>query len=141
MKLKSSVLYLLAGTLMFVAGPVTGQSSKTISEKKIASLTVNEYFVEEGMDEPLVESIERYNEVGDPVEIKEFNSKGEVKRWEKYAYNKEGKLVEEVFLDEKGKVERTEKSMYKDGLRIEKQYFNNKDKLTKRKVYEYEYRK
>jgi hypothetical protein len=102
---------------------------------------VNEYFVEEGMDEPLVESIERYNEVGDPVEIKEFNSKGEVKRWEKYAYNKEGKLVEEVFLDEKGKVERTEKSMYKDGLRIEKQYFNNKDKLTKRKVYEYEYRK
>ena len=34
-----------------------------------------------------------------------------------------------------------EKNIYKDGLRVEKQFYNNKDKLYKRKVYEYEYRK
>jgi len=141
MKAKNSVLFLLTGTLLLMAGPVVGQSTKTIKEKKIATRTVYEYFVEEGMDEPVVESIERYNERGDLVEIKELNRKGGVKLWEKYAYNEEGKLVEEIFMDAKGRVERTEKSIYSDGLRVEKQYFNNKDKLYKRKVYEYEFRK
>jgi len=141
MKLKTGVLFLLAGTCMIIAAPVLGQGGKTIKEKKIVSQTVYEYFIEEGMDDPVVESIERYNENGDLIEVKEFNSKSEVKRWERFSYNSEGKLSEEVFLDAKGKVERTEKTIYKDGLRAEKQFFNNKDKLTKRKVYEYEYRK
>jgi hypothetical protein len=140
MKWRTVVLFLLSGTLLMVAGPVLGQGTRTIREKKIASLTVYEYFVEEGIDEPVIESIERYNENGELIELKELNSKSEVKRWEKYAYDDEGKLVEEVFLDIKGKVERTEKTIYKDGLRAEKQFYNNKDKLTKRKVYEYEYR-
>lgn len=141
MKAKTRVLFSLTGMFLLVAGPAVGQSTKTIKERKIATRTVYEYFVEEGMDEPVVESIERYNEKGDPVEIKEFNRKGDVKLWEKYEYNEEGKLVEEVFMDVKGRIERTEKSIYADGLRIEKQFFNNKDKLYKRKVYEYEYRK
>jgi hypothetical protein len=141
MKLKNGVLFLLAGTLMVVAGPVLGQGTKTIKEKKIASQTVYEYFVEEGMDEPVIESIERYNENGELIELKEFSSKSEVKRWEKYKYNEEGKLAEEIFLDAKGKVEHTEKTIYKDGLRAEKQFYNNRDQLTKRKVYKYEYRK
>ena len=140
MKTKRGVLFLLAGTLMLLAGPAMGQNTKTIIEKKIASQTVYEYFVEEGMEEPVVESIEKFNERGDLLEIKEFNSKGDVKLWEKYAYDTEGRVVEEVFLDAKGRVERTEKNIYSDGLRIEKQFYNNKDKLYKRKVYEYEYR-
>jgi hypothetical protein len=141
MKLKTGVVFLLAGTFIVVTGPLLGQSTRTVKEKKIASQTVYEYFVEEGMDEPVIESFERFNENGDLIEIKEFNSKSEMKRWEKYVYNNEGKLVEEVFLDSKGKVERTEKTIYSDGLKAEKQYYNNKDKLTKRKVYEYEFRK
>lgn len=141
MKLEKGVLFLITCTFLIAARPVYGQSTKTIREKKIASVTVYEYFVEEGMDEPVVESVEKYNDAGDPVEIKEFNNKGEVKRWERYTYNEEGKLVEEVFLDSKGRIESTEKTVYKDSLRIEKQFFNNKNKLVKRKVYEYEYRK
>lgn len=128
-------------SLMLGSGTVLGQDASKIQEKKIAARTVYEYFVEEGMDEPVVESVERYNERGDLLEIKEFNSKGEVKRWEKYDYDERGHLVEEVYLDGKGKVQRTEKSVYSDGLRVEKLYYNNKDKLYKRKVYEYEYRK
>jgi len=140
MKTKRGVLFLLAGTLMLLAGPAMGQNTKTIIEKKIASQTVYEYFVEEGMEEPVVESIEKFNDRGDLLEIKEFNSKGEVKLWEKYAYNDEGNVVEVQYLNNKGKLERKEKTVYSNGLRIEKQYYNNKDKLVKRKVYEYEYR-
>jgi hypothetical protein len=123
-----------------MVGPVFGQSTKIIKEKKIATQTVQEYFIDKGMDEPVIESLEKYNEDGKLIEIQEFNSRGEVKLWEKYAYDNEGRVVEEIFLDTKGRVERTEKSIYSDGLRIEKQYYNNRDKLYKRKVYEYEYR-
>ncbi len=134
------ILYVMA-IFMFMAGGVTGQSKKTIREKEIVSTTVHEYFIEEGMDEPVVESIEKYNENGDLIEIQEFNKRGDVRKWEKYGYNDDGKLVEEVFLDAKGKIERTEKSIYEEKLRVEKQYYNSRGKLYKKKEYLYEYRR
>jgi len=134
------MLYMML-IFMFISGGVFGQSKKIIKEKEIISTTVHEYFIEEGMDDPVVESIEKYNEAGDLIEIQEFNKKGEVKKWEKYAYNDDGKLVEEVFLDAKGRIERTEKSMYEDKLRVEKQYYNSRGKLYKKKKYLYEYRR
>jgi len=140
MKVKTRGLFLLTCAFLIMTGPVFGQSTKIIKEKKIATRTVQEYFIDEGMDEPVIESLEKYNEDGNLIEIQEFNSRGDVKLWEKYAYDTEGRVVEEVFLDAKGRVERTEKSIYSDGLRIEKQFYNNKDKLYKRKVYEYEFR-
>lgn len=130
----------LLGILMMAAGSAAAQGTKTIKEKKIVTKTVNEYFLEEGQDEPLVESIERYNQDGELVELKEMNRKGEVTKWEKYAYDGNGNLVEELFLDAKGKVERTEKNIYKDGLRTEKQFFNTRNQMYKKKVYVYEYR-
>ena len=129
----------LLGILMMLAVTTYAQGTKTIKEKKIAVKTVNEYFLEEGLDEPVVESIERYNEEGQLVEVKEMNRKGEIKRWEKYLYDQEGNLVEEQFLDAKGRISETEKNLYKDGLRIEKHYFDSRDKLYKKKVYVYEF--
>jgi YD repeat-containing protein len=126
--------------LAFLALDLDAQSQKKIREKGISSKTVLEYFVADGQKEPVVESIEKYNEEGDLLEIQVFNRSGEVKQWEKYVYNEDGKLVEEIFLDAKGRVERTEKSIYKDGLRVEKQFYNQRDKLYKKKVYKYEYR-
>lgn len=125
--------------LLMVAGTTYAQGTQTIKEKKIAARTVNEYFLEEGMNEPVVESIERYNEEGLLVEVKEMNRKGEIERWEKYLYDTDGNLVEEQFLDAKGRITETEKNLYEDGLRIEKQYFNSRDKLYKKKVYVYEF--
>lgn len=127
--------------LMAVTVYATGQSKKTIREEGIASITVQEYFLEEGMDEPVVESIEKFNEDGELVEIKEYNKKGDIKRWERYVYDADGHLVEEVFLDEKGRITETEKNIYEDELRIEKQFYNSKGDLYKKKVYEYEYRR
>ena len=116
-----------------------GQGKKTIKEKGITSITVQEYFIDEGMRRPVVESVETYNKNGDLIEIKEFSKREEIQKWEKYVYDSQGNLVEEIFLDERGDVERREKNVYKDGLRVEKQYFDDRDRLTKRKVYEYEY--
>ena len=59
---------------MFMAVGVIGQSKKTIREKEIVSITVHEYFIEEGMDDPVVESVEKYDEAGEQIEIQEFNS-------------------------------------------------------------------
>lgn len=125
---------------LLVSGTAMGQGKKTIREKKITSITVNEYFIEEGMDEPVVESIEKFNEEGDLVEIQVFNKKGDYKRWEKYVYSDDGELVEEIFLDEKGRITETEKNIYDGDLRVEKQYYNNRGDLYKKKVYTYEYR-
>ena len=133
---------MLAVMVMFllVSGTAMGQGKKTIREKKITSITVNEYFIEEGMDEPVVESIEKFNEEGDLVEIQVFNKRGDYKRWEKYVYNDDGELVEEIFLDEKGRITETEKNIYDGDLRVEKQYYNKRGDLYKKKVYSYEYR-
>lgn len=141
MKLRIRIFFLGIFSLLLGGGTVLGQDVSKIQEKKIVSRTVYEYFVEEGLDEPVVESVERYNERGDLLELKEFNNKGEVKRWEKYAYDEQGNLIEEIYLDGKGRIQRTKKSVYSDGLRVEQLYYNKKDKLYKRKVYEYEFRK
>ena len=140
MRRKAGVVSLGTIVLLSVAVTLMGQSAKTIQEKKISGRTVYEYFVDEGLDEPVVESIEKFDEQGQLLELKEFSRKGEVKKWEKYSYNAEGKLIEEVFLDGKGRVERTEKSIYSEGLRTEKLFYDKKGRLFKRKVYEYEYR-
>ena len=139
MKAKAAMRILLTGAVMIMAGQLMAQSAALVKEKKIVSTTVYEYFVEEGLDEPAIESIENFNDQGQLLEIKEYDNKGAVKRWEKYAYNEEGNLEEEIILDSKGRIKSREKSIYSDGLRVEKQFFNNKDKLVKRKVYEYEY--
>jgi hypothetical protein len=130
----------ITGLMLFTGFTLCAQSKKTIREKKISSQTVQEYFIEEGFKEPVVESIERYNEDGDLLELKVFNKEGEVKQWEKYSYNEDGDVVEELFLDARGRVDRTEKTVYEDGLRVEKQFYDQKGKLYKRKAYEYEYR-
>ncbi len=132
-------LSLLALTMM-MAGTLVAQGTKTIKAKQISSKTVYEHFIEDGDDDPVVESIERYDEAGELVEVKEMNRKGDVRKWEKYLYNEDGKVVEEQFLDARGRVTRIEKNIYKDGLRVEKQYFNSRDQMYKNKVYKYEYR-
>ena len=116
----------LLGILLMVSGSMAAQGTKTIKAKKITTKTVNEYFLEEGEDEPVVESIERYDETGELVEVKEMNRKGDVRKWEKYVNDEEGNVVEELFLDARGRVTRKEKNIYKDGLRIEKQYYNTR---------------
>jgi len=138
--MSKGMTYVLAGLLLCQL-QVAAQSKKEIREKNIESVTVEEYFLEEGMNEPVIESVEKFDEQGELIERKELNKLGEIKRWEKYAYDEDGNLVEEVFLDEKGKVESIERNIYRDGLRVEKQYFDHRERMVKKKVYVYGYRK
>lgn len=130
---------LATAVILLMAVSLSGQSKKVIREKGISSMTTNEYFLEEGLKEPVIETIIKYNKDGEIIEIQEFNKRGEVRLWEKYGYDEDGNLVEEIFLDEKGKITTTEINIYKDSLRVEKQYLNDRGKLFKKKVYEYEY--
>lgn len=140
MRKEAGIFLLSTLALTLISAPLMGQSAKTIREKKIVSRTVYEYFLEEGMDEPVIESIEKFDAEGNLLEIKEFNSKGDLKLWEKYSYDEDGNLVETQFFNTRGKLESKEINVYSEGLRVEKLYYNNKDKLVKRKVYEYEFR-
>jgi len=81
---------------------------------------VEEYFIEEGMNEPVIESIEKFNKKGDLVELQVFNKRGDYKTWEKYVYNDNGDVVEQVFLDQKGRIIETEKTIYSGKLKTEK---------------------
>jgi hypothetical protein len=140
MKRSIGILVSLILTLTLLTAPIAGQSKKTIKEKKIASRTVQEYFLEQGMNKPVIESIEKYDENGNLLEIKEFNSRGELKLWETYTYDGEGNVVETQIFNARGKLESREVNVYSEGLRTEKLYYNNKGKLIKQKVYEYEFR-
>ena len=137
---KKEIILILFLAVFFSVG-LAAQSKETIIENKIQKITVHEYFLDRHTNKPVVELIETYNDSGNLVEIKEFNSDSEIKRWEKYTYNENGNLTEEIFLNWKGKVDRIEKSIYKDGLRVEKRFFDSKGKLYKKKVYIYEYHK
>ena len=129
------MIFLLAG----LGFTLEGQDRKDIRDKGIVSIIVNEYFLEEGLKDPLVESIRKFDEDGELIEVKEFNKRGEVTRWEKYGYDEDRNLIEEVFLDAKGNIIRTEKSIFEDGFRVEKQFYNERNKLYKKKIYVYEY--
>jgi len=134
---------ILTGIFLWLSGSllVAGQGKKTIREKQIVSITVEEYFLEEGIEKPVVESIEKYNEDGEVIELQEFNKRGQIRKWEKYFYDEEGNLLEEQFLDDKGRITRIEKNIYRDGLRVEKHFFDQKGRQYKKKTYLYEYRK
>ena len=59
----------------------------------------------------------------------------------KYVYDEDKNIIEEITLDRRGKVEKKEKTIYKDGLKVERHFFDNRDRMYKKKIYEYEYRK
>lgn len=116
------------------------QSEEIISKKKIASQTVYEYFIEEGIKNPVIERIEKYDRSGNMTEEKEMNKLGEVRLWVRYKYDAEGNKVEETILNIRGGQEERLEWIYKDGLVVEKKYYDHKDRLVKRKEYKYEYR-
>lgn len=77
---------------------------------------------------------------GDLVEVKEYD-KGDLDKWFKYKYDVFGNLIEEQELNTKG--EQEERVVYKfdNGLKVEKQTYDSKNRLSKSRIYKYEYRK
>lgn len=128
------------GILLLVPAFLFAQSEEIIRSKNIVSQTVYEYFIEEGLKDPVVERIERYDTDGNMIEEKEMNKEGEVREWMKYTYDTEGNKVEETILNIRGGQEERIEWIYKDGLVVEKKYYDHKDRLVKRKEYKYKTR-
>lgn len=116
------------------------QGRKTVEKKGIVEQTVYEYFVADGLSKPVVEEIINYDEEGNISEHQVFNKYGEYKSWEKFRYDEDGNKVEEIILDGSGKQEERFEWIYKDGLVVEKKYYDDRDRLAKRKEYKFSYR-
>ena len=137
--MKIKLAYILVLLLILPAAGFS-QGRKTIKKKQISSQTVYEYFLEEGKKEPVIEQIQVYDTTGNVIELKEFNSEGLIKNWQKYSFDADDNKTEELHLDDRGKqLERTE-WIYKNDLLVEKKYYDQKNRLVKRKEYKYKYR-
>jgi hypothetical protein len=130
---------LVTGCILF-ASALSGQSSKQIREMGIQSQTVLEIFIEEGRDEPVPEKKEMYNEQGDIIELIEYSKNGGIKKWEKYEYDEEGNVTQEIQMDKRGRVSSRIKTLYENDLKTEKQYFDSRDRMYKKKMFKYDYR-
>jgi hypothetical protein len=106
----------------------------------IQSQTVLEIFIEEGRDEPVPEKKEMYNEQGDIIELIEYSKNGGIKKWEKYEYDEEGNVTQEIQMDKRGRVSSRIKTLYENDMKTEKQYFDSRDRMYKKKIYKYDYR-
>lgn len=116
------------------------QSKTTIVEKRVKMIRMLEQDIDQGEKKLLLEKEEYFDVNGELIELKEFDEKGRVKKWEQYKYSAEGKLIEEKFLNYRGNVEERIEHIFKNGLKVEKLYYDEKNRLYKKKKYEVEFR-
>jgi hypothetical protein len=129
---------LLPLCILFVSS-IAAQSTEERREMGIKSETILELFIGEGMDEPVPEKKEVYNERGDIIEIIEYEKTGEIKFWEQYEFDEVGNITGEIKLDKKGRIVERIITIYENDLKLEKQYFDSMDRMYKKKIYKYEY--
>ncbi|MDA3881178.1 MAG: hypothetical protein PF436_12385 [Prolixibacteraceae bacterium] len=128
--------------LTIVAFQVSAQSKSDIITKGIEVRKYYEQDIEDGDKELYIFKEEYFNHQGEVIEIKTYKNSGkELDEWFKYKYDDNANLIEEIELDEKGEQIERMVSIYKNNLKVEKLYYDHKDRLRQRRTYEYEYRK
>lgn len=123
----------------FWLATVCGQSTKNIVKKQITKRVITEINYADGLNKPMVEEEKTFDANGNVLVLKEFNNDGKIKTWMTYEYDANDDVICEKQLNAKGNVIEKIVYIYKDGLRTEKQYFDAKDRLVKKKMYEYSY--
>lgn len=132
---------LLSFALFFAALSLMAQSKDEIIKRGIEVRKYYEKELDEGDTEFFIFKEEYFNAQGEIVEIKEYKNKGkEVGLWFKYKYDNQMQLIEELELDAKGLQKERIEYKYKDGLRMEKIYYDSKNRLRQIRKYEYGYR-
>jgi hypothetical protein len=118
------------------------QDRKEVIEKGIQVKRNYEINVAEGDNTPYLEKEEHYNFRGDLTEIKELKDNGKtLVLWFKYKYDSQGNVTEELELTAKGEQKERIEYKYENGLKIEKNYYDSKNRLSKKKTFKYELRK
>ncbi|MBN2236397.1 MAG: hypothetical protein JW729_02485 [Bacteroidales bacterium] len=129
--------YLLV--LQFIAIAITGYGQKT-NLATIKRVQTFEQKFSKGAEENVLIEEKSYDTLGQLIELKEFDAKGNAVVWEKYIYDENGNLIEELFLNSKGKIEKKEVTQYQNNLKISREFFDSEGRLYKKKTYEYELR-
>jgi YD repeat-containing protein len=118
------------------------QDKKDVIEKGIQIKRNYGLDVANGDKEPSLEKEEFYNFRGDLVEVKNYTDNGKtLTDWTKYKYDTQGNLIDEQVLNPKGDQKERFEYKYEDGLKTEKLFYDNKNRLTKKKIFKYELRK
>lgn len=119
-----------------------GQKSSDLVQRGIVVKRQYDKNVEDGDKDFYLDKEEFYDFRGEIIEIKEYTNLGkEIKTWLKYKYDNLGNLIEELELNPKGEQITRITYKYENGLRIEKNDYDAKNRLTKTRKYEYGYRK
>lgn len=128
--------------LMMVAVTLSAQSAKEIVQKGIEVKRIYQQDIKDGEKEPTLWKEEHYNFRGDLVEVKDYANQGkQVKTWFKYKYDGEGNLVESIELDPRGQVKERFVDTFEKGLRVERNYYDEKGRVTRKRIYKYDIRK
>jgi hypothetical protein len=98
--------------------------------------------IKNGDTEPTLYKEEFFNFRGELIETKEYSKKdNKITLWFKYKYDHEGNLIEEKELNEKGVQKSRTVDKFEKGYRVERLYYDDKDRLIKKRVYKYDLRK
>jgi hypothetical protein len=118
-----------------------GQSKSQIISEKITSIKTYEQELSKGLDKKYIVEESTYDSKGRLLELKELNSKGDIKLWEKFKFDENGNLVEEIIYDIEGKIKKKEITFYTNNLRTHREFYDSRGRKYKIKTYEYKFNK
>jgi len=127
----------LLSFLMLIAYCVSAQSRKEIKDNGLKSKIVWKYEYKVDKELKHKESEEKFDTKGNIVEEIEYDEYGKRDKKTKYTYNENNDVVKEVVYASNGKIKKTTKYKYQGKLKVEKQVFDENDKLKSKKVYQY----
>lgn len=119
---------------------VYAQSKKDLKDAGVASRTETTVVTKKGTTVQYVESVEKYDENGNKLEVIEYSSNGDISQYVQYTYNDKGKVIKEVKLNPASKQPNsTIESIYsEDGKLITENYYDKTNQLKKTVDYAYD---
>lgn len=131
------IVIIVAGAFQAMA-----QKSSEIVQKGIVVKRQYDKSLEDGDKDFFIDREEFFDFRGEIIEMKEYTNHGkEIKKWMKYKFDNDGNLIEELELDGKGEQITRTTYKYESGLRVERNEYDSKNRLSKIRKYEYGYRK
>jgi hypothetical protein len=134
MNTKKYILPLAVFFLAVLFQPVFSQDKS--SDKKIKSRITHEEKVIKGVKSTLIDSEEKYDLNANLIEEIDYKD-GKVDKHLVYEYDTNNNKTKESELDSDGKVKKYSEFKYENGLRTEKNTYDQDNKLISKKIYTY----
>jgi antitoxin component YwqK of YwqJK toxin-antitoxin module len=134
MKNKNYIIPLAVLFLAVIYQPVFSQEKTT--DKKIKSKITHEEKVIKGVKSSLIDSEEKFDFNGNLIEEIDYKD-GKVDKHLVYEYDSNNNKIKESELDSDGKVKKYSEFKYENGLRTEKNTYDQDKKVLSKKTYTY----